>query len=493
MGTQRLRVSDNGRYLVDAQGQPFTWLADTAWTMPQRMKADDVDYFMQRRKEQGFTVLQIVALDPERDELMRSPAGEPALIDGDLTKPNERYFAYLDWVLDRAEHYGFHVLLLPVWGQLVVGDNWMGGVFDITVDESNAYDFARWIGARYCDRNGIIWCLGGDRQPVHRGHDYRAVWRRMAEGLAAGVLGRELRFDAPREQWRDLPIAYHPSCVNQDECAAMTFWADDEPWLALDMVQSGHGGDSKNWELMAAERARPVARPVWDGEPAYEMMPTSWPPSGARHGAWTVRRRAYWSLFAGAFGYTYGHCSVWPSISEKERNEMFVEDWFEALDAEGANQLRHLRAFMDGTRIMTCVPDNGLVRQPAGETQSTELHIEACRITDDSRCYAYLPSGGRIDFAFPAGWSEAWIWWYDPRTGAVCDGTGQAMEKPARIGISAAPSSAEAEPVSLCAPTSGPGNDWVLIVSREAGDVPVQARIYHRMPESSSLDKVFDW
>ena len=219
---QALRVSDNGRYLVTEDGAPFTWIADTAWTLPQRIKADDVEYYLRRRKEQGFTVLQMVALDPERDVLMRSPAGEPALINGDLEHPNERYFSYLDWVLDRAEHYGFHVLLLPVWGQLVTGDNWMGGTFGITVTDENAYDFGKWIGARYASRKNIVWCLGGDRQPVHRGVDYRSVWRRMAEGLAEGVLGSPLPADAPREAWRRLPLAYHPSCEDQNHCSSST-------------------------------------------------------------------------------------------------------------------------------------------------------------------------------------------------------------------------------------------------------------------------------
>lgn len=40
--------------------------------MPQRMKWDDVEYLMQKRKSQGFTVLQIVALDPVRDAAVRA-------------------------------------------------------------------------------------------------------------------------------------------------------------------------------------------------------------------------------------------------------------------------------------------------------------------------------------------------------------------------------------------------------------------------------------
>ena len=76
---EKLRISKNGRYFVNDNGQPFCWLADTAWTLPQRLKWDDIEYYMKKRKSQGFTVLQIVALDPERDEEMRSPAGVKAL------------------------------------------------------------------------------------------------------------------------------------------------------------------------------------------------------------------------------------------------------------------------------------------------------------------------------------------------------------------------------------------------------------------------------
>lgn len=49
----RLRISDNGRYFVHEDGTPFIWLADTAWTVPARLKWDDVQYYMKTRKGAG--------------------------------------------------------------------------------------------------------------------------------------------------------------------------------------------------------------------------------------------------------------------------------------------------------------------------------------------------------------------------------------------------------------------------------------------------------
>ena len=58
---------------------------------------------MKTRREQGFTVLQMVVLDPEYNEEMRNPCGIRALNNGDILDPNEAYFSYVDWVLDQAD------------------------------------------------------------------------------------------------------------------------------------------------------------------------------------------------------------------------------------------------------------------------------------------------------------------------------------------------------------------------------------------------------
>ena len=129
-----LRISDNNRYLVRPDGTPFIWLADTAWTVPARLSWYDVQHYMKTRKEQGFTVLQMVVLDPEYNKEMKNPCGIPALQDMDLSRPNEPYFSYVDWVLDQAEAFGFYVLLLPAWGELVVGWDWSGNTVGMERD-----------------------------------------------------------------------------------------------------------------------------------------------------------------------------------------------------------------------------------------------------------------------------------------------------------------------------------------------------------------------
>jgi len=97
-----LRVSADGRHLVQADGRPFFYLADTAWSLFRRLNREEADLYLRNRAAKGFTVIQAVALS-ENDGLRTPNAyGERPLVDNDPRRPNEKYFAHVDWVIDRA-------------------------------------------------------------------------------------------------------------------------------------------------------------------------------------------------------------------------------------------------------------------------------------------------------------------------------------------------------------------------------------------------------
>lgn len=480
----KLKISHNKRYFVTKDNRPFIWVADTAWTLPQRIKWDDAEYYMKKRKSQGFTVLQIVALDPERDVEIHNPVGDKALIDDDLSKPNEKYFEYLDWIINKAEEYGFYVLLLPVWGQMVVGENWMNQTFPKTVNEENAYEYGRYIGERYRNRNHILWCLGGDRQPIHKGIDYKNVWRRMAEGLAKGILNKNLEYNKNPEIWEELLITYHP-CFEAEtgECSTMSYWDDSESWISYIMVQSGHGISVKNYQIIEKEYNRKKTMPVWDGEPAYEKMPTTWPVVETFHEDWIVRKRAYWSLFAGSFGHTYGHASMWCSISERERNHLTQYSWIEALDHEGANQIKILRDFMESVNLEKCRPCQEVLMEQKDNEDVLDEHIQATFNEEELKMYIYFPSGGneKIDLSGFNG-NKVKMWWFLPKTGKFDIDNTMILKSDKAIRIST--------------PTNGEGNDWICIIEvlKENEELPIKRKVYfsEEFPDNEP-SKVFEW
>lgn len=493
MYMDKLKISENRRYFTHQDGKPFIWLADTDWTIAQRVKWDDAEYLMQKRKSQGFTVLQIVALNPEQDREMRNPVGEKALLNDNLSTPNEKYFQYLDWILDKAEEYGFYVLLLPVWGELVVGHNWMGAFLEKIVTEENAYEYGKWIGNRYKDKKNIIWCLGGDRQPIHLGVDYKGVWRNMAEGLAKGILDKKIKHNVKDPDWQKLLITYH-ACHEREtgECSTMSYWTDDEAWISFIMIQSGHGLAPKNYELVKKDYDRENTMPVFDGEPAYEQMPTVWPANPEDlHGEWIVRKRAYWSLFSGSFGHTYGHASVWCMISEKERDSWRKYSWFEALDRPGAWQIKVLRDFLESRDLSQCVPcQEILVGQNRKLDDIMDEHIQACVEKDGKFTCIYFPSGGEetIDLS-KLKKNDLQMWWFNPRDGKCYSQENVISEE----AISLTETSKKDENGKIITPTSGNEQDWVCVIEYRDNDstIPGKAQIYGEMPVPLEVKKVF--
>ena len=59
----RLRVSDNQRFLQHEDGEPFFWLGETAWLMPQRLNRDEVQYYLQMCHEAEYNMVQVQVMN----------------------------------------------------------------------------------------------------------------------------------------------------------------------------------------------------------------------------------------------------------------------------------------------------------------------------------------------------------------------------------------------------------------------------------------------
>lgn len=59
----KLEVSAEGRYLKHENGQPFFWLGDTGWLMPQRLNREEVAFYLDNCSRAGFNVVQVQTLN----------------------------------------------------------------------------------------------------------------------------------------------------------------------------------------------------------------------------------------------------------------------------------------------------------------------------------------------------------------------------------------------------------------------------------------------
>ncbi len=426
-----LKVSPNSRYLTTSEGKPFFYLADTAWELFHRTDAKEAEVYLDRRAAQGFTVIQCVILAEENGLRVPNANGDLPLIDLDPTKPNEAYFKYVDKLVDMMAERGLVAGLLPTWG-----DKWnmVWGEGPLVFTPENARVYGDFLGKRYRDKP-VIWILGGDR-PIKTDLQ-RSIITSMAEGLKEGDGGRHL-------------MTFHPCGQEQS-----SKYFHDATWLTFNMSQTGHLRNAKNFEFIQRDYARTPIKPCIDGEPPYESHPNGFKSENGWLGEVDVRRGAYWAVFSGACGHTYGNHAVWQfwKPGRKPKN-VPTSSWMEAIVQPGANQMRHLRTLMESKPFLTRIPDQALLKQGPKES-FRYIAVTSDRTPGEKNAtyiMAYFPhhTEAVIDTSV-LGKSKFRIAWFDPRLGVTHDRGVQ--EKKSELKI--APPE-ELHPI-----------DWVLVLTAE--------------------------
>ncbi len=430
-----LRISENGRFFQDQEGNPFFWLGDTGWLLFTKLSREEADTYLEDRARKGFNVIQVMVLHTLSacnvygdSALVGRNVARPLVTDGDLFTDSIQYdyWDHVDYLIDLAAEKGLHMAMVAVWGSNVKA----GGV-----SREEAASYAAWLADRYRDRPNIIWMNGGDTP----GNDSTATWN---------IIGNTLDAQDP-----DHLITFHPRGRLQS-----SMWFHDEPWLDFNMFQSGHrrydqddtelnyGED--NWRYAADDYSRTPVKPTLDGEPSYEGIPQGLHDPGQPY--WTdddVRRYAYWSVFSGCCGFTYGHNAVMQFRRTQDKNPAYGcrDYWQDAIDAPGASQMIHLKKLMLSRSYFDRVPDQGIV----GGTQGEKYDYQAATRGED---YAFIYTYNGRDIEVNLGKLAGELIrasWYNPRTGTTTfirefENTGtQRFDPPGEV---------------------MDGNDWILIL-----------------------------
>lgn len=419
----RLKISENGRFLVYEDGTPFFYLGDTGWELFHRLNREDAAKYLENRRAKGFTVIQAVAL-AELDGLNTPNVyGEKPLIDNDPDKPNEKYFEHVDWVIKKAAEKGIYIGLLPSWGDKV-DKQW--GIGPVIFNRENAYRYGQWIGNRYKDYPNIIWINGGDR---NGGENNFPVWDAIAKGIKS-VDNNHL-------------MTYHP-CGERSSSE----WFHKSKWLDFNMCQTGHGQRSYSIyrRLIVRDYNLVPAKPCLDGEPRYEDHPVNWNPAVM---GWfndeDIRQALYWNLFSGSFGHTYGCHPVWQfKTPEREGVGLVRNNWYDVLDLPGAWDLIHARRLLESRPFLSRVPDQTLI-VPSYYPETD--YVVATR--GKGYAFIYFPSGWSAGIKLDKiGCEKLNVSWFDPRTGEL-----KYVETIAGKGIK-----------KFTPPSGGRGNDWILVL-----------------------------
>ncbi|MGO8677830.1 MAG: glycoside hydrolase family 140 protein [Limisphaerales bacterium] len=434
---KHLVLSKNHRFLVWEDGVPFFWLGDTVWELFHRTRIEEAEYYLEDRRQKGFTVLQAVVLAEFEGLTVPNAYGECPLLDNDPLRPNEAYFHYVDQVFELAGRKDLIIGLLPTWGDKI--ELLAHGKGPIIFNPENARRYGEWIGSRYRNVWNLIWINGGDRQG---GGSNRAIWEALAQGIKSADPNHLMTF--------------HPPGGNGGRSSSEWFHQSD--WLDFNLAQSGHERKHlANDEIVTRDYDLQPVKPCLDGEPRYEDHPVNWRPQELGwFDDYDVRQAAYWAVFAGAFGHTYGCHPVWQLLDERYAPVTFARrSWRQALNLPGARQMRHLRDLIESRPMLSRVPDQSLL---VDEKTGAE-HRRACR--GEGYCFIYLPQGGAMEVNLePLQESRLCAWWYDPRTGNAQD-----------IGVLP-----HKKRLEITAPWTGPCSDWVLVIDSTEKSFPAPGK-----------------
>ncbi|MCY1721968.1 glycoside hydrolase family 140 protein [Prolixibacteraceae bacterium Z1-6] len=430
-----LKISENKRFLLDEDGNPFFWLGDTGWLLFSKLDREEVIKYLDNRVEKGFNVIQVMVVHSLN---VSNIYGDSALVQGDVSQPAVTegtnfedtvaydFWDHADFIIDEAEKRGLYMALVPVWGTNVKA----GGV-----SREQADKYSTFLAKRYAGKSNIIWLNGGDTM----GSDSTATWNIIGENIHRYATNHLETF--------------HPFGRKQS-----SLWFHDAEWLDFNMFQSGHrrydqddtenayGQD--NYKYVQDDYRMIPPKPTIDGEPSYEGIPQGLhDPAEPFWNDNDIRRYAYWSVFAGAFGFTYGNSAVMQMHKPEDKNAAYGarEYWTEAIDMPGATQMHFLKDLILSKCYFDRVPDQSLIAEGQGDKYDYQI---ATRGNDYAMVYTYNGREMKIAMGKIAE-EKVTASWFNPRNGEITiigeyenNGT-QNFDPPGEI---------------------EDGNDWVLVL-----------------------------
>lgn len=397
----KLKVSENGRYLQHENGTPFFWLGDTGWLLPERLDRDEAEFYLDQCAAKGYNVVQVQTINAVPSY---NAYGQSSMPEGwDFKNINKKgvygYWDHMDFIVKVAESKGIYIGMTCIWGGLVNAG---------LMNEKEAQVYGKFLADRYKNAPNIIWFIGGDI----RGDVKTAVWESLAKAIKTSD--------------KNHLMTYHP---RGRTCSST--WFNNAEWLDFNMFQSGHrrygqrkgDGDytiaenteEDNWRYVEKALSLSPMKPVMDGEPSYEDIPQGLHDvNEVRWNANDVRRYAYWSVFAGAFGHTYGHNSIMQFMKPGVVGSFGAKRyWYDCLEDPGYNQMKYLKALMLAFPYNDRIPDQSVIAGQNGERYDRTI---ATRGMDYLLVYNYTARPMQIDLSRISG-ARKNCWWFYPKSG----------------------------------------------------------------------------
>jgi hypothetical protein len=363
-----LRISPNGRHIVDGNGTPFLMVADVAWQLLRRLSYVEAVQYMEARKSQSFNTF-LVQLLPNLPNQRNHAKAAPFLGNNDITRPNKPYFDYLEKIITAARERSLVV------GIVVSRKSW-NAIFD-AFDEKAWNEYGKYVGKRFGRFSNVIWIVSEE--------EYQSTlqFRAIAEGIRSEYDGQILAslntcspstLNDASPNHSDLKFIIPDSTVTPSEYAALA-----------------------NWQKNAAEAA---LRPF--------LIANSEFPKEITDQSSLIRTQAYQSILSAAAGFC--HMSTIKN---------FNPTWKANITKDGAEYIHELVKILKGIPWEYMQPDKPDILKDS--IDKADIGIVA--LSNKRMAMLYLPDSRtvRLDLTHLNGQDFGAVW-YSPRTGRRWDG-----------------------------------------------------------------------
>lgn len=395
-----VRVSEDRRYLVQADGTPFFWLGDTAWNVPHLSDPDSWQVYLNDRIGKGFTAIQFVAT--QFKGFAANAEGRQAFSGRERIAIDPWFFQRLDSRVDVMNSSGLLGVPVLAWANEDKMTPALNPGYYLPDDQIMV--LASYIVARY-GAHQVAWILAGDA-------DYRGERSERWKKIGRAVFGH-----APSR-----PVTMHPGG---------RMWVAgefrNEPWFRFTGYQSGHRGadEAIRWHTQgppASDWKTEPHHPTINLEPIYEAHIVMDSSDRHRITAREVRNAIYWSLLVSpTAGVTYGSMGIWdweprPQVPPNHPREGLSPPWREALQHPGAKQMKHVKSLFSSLQWWRLRPAQELLADQPG-MRDPHRFVAVAAPEDHTFAVAYLPAGGPVTLITDKLKSASMARWFNPRTG----------------------------------------------------------------------------
>ncbi len=429
-----VRVSANGRHLVDVGGAPFLLSGDTPWSLIVQVTKTEAEQYLENRRQKGMNAVIVNLLEHKfSSSAPNNRAGDgPFTTPGDFSTPNEAYFAHADWVIAKAAEKGILVLLTPCYLGYGGGDQG----FWVELNGNTAAKcrgYGQYLGNRYRSFTNIVWVHGGDYNPP--------------SGSTGEQKALEILFGIKDRDTSKLHTYHGSRGRNAYEQANFA------PHLDLDAVYTDVITYGKSLEAYN----RTGFKPHFVFEAKYENEG----PSRA-----SLRAQSWWSNLSGSTGQFFGNSPLWHFNAPTWNSYGWT--WQAAMDAAGSQDQARIGPVFTPRAWPALVPDQSHATVTAGYGTSGQMdYVTAGRAGDGTLVMAYLPSTGTgtrtitVNMARLSASADAR--WVNPASGAAST-------------VSGSPFAHSGSRTFTTPGDNGTGaNDWVFVLETASSPPPPPA------------------